>query len=224
MFYGCRCRCRRHFELFTSQSMIEFTAALHNAVARKHHMTIKRGCLYCRYSRISNRLTVDMHVQSIDSPESIDNVIIYILATLQWAKISFATLLSTFYFYLTSYARKCINYCMHCRHLKYIHYYSFNFRLFIFDHKSDAICKTIKAYNAFIYVDTPPPYSLIPNTDTQTWQESHEKLVWYTKYVWCCVIWSILNKVLQSKIGGLNLCSKFKIYFFWELATWFDWL
>ena len=181
MFYGCRrCYCRCHFASFTLQSMIEFTVALHNAVARKPHMTIKKGCLYCRYSRISNRLTVDMHVECIDSPESIDNVIIYILAMLQWAKISFATLLSTFYFYFTSDARKCINYCMHCRNLICIHYYSFNFRLFIFDHKGDSICKTIKAYNPCIYVDTPLPYSLITNTDTQTWQESHEKLFRYT--------------------------------------------
>ena len=73
MFYGC-CRCHRHFELFTLQSMIEFTVALHNAVARKPHVTIKKGYLYCRCSRISNRLTVDMIVERIDSPESIDNV------------------------------------------------------------------------------------------------------------------------------------------------------
>ena len=26
------------------------------------------------------------------------------------------------------------------------------------------------------------------------------------------------------RLGGLNLCSKFKIYFFWELASRFDWL
>jgi hypothetical protein len=174
MFYGCR-RCRRHFELFTLQSMIEFTIALHNAIARKPHMTIKKGYLYCRYSRISNRLTVDMHFQSIAFPESIDNVIIYILATLQWAKISFDTLLSTFYFYFTSDARKCINCCMHCRNLKCIHYYSFNFRLFIFDHKGDSNsnCKTIKAYNSCVYTNAPHPYSFITNTDTQTWQESH---------------------------------------------------
>ena len=54
--------------------MIEFTVALHNAVARKPHVTIKKGYLYCRCSRISNRLTVDMIVERIDSPESIDNV------------------------------------------------------------------------------------------------------------------------------------------------------
>ena len=80
MFYGCHRR-HRHFVSFYSQSMIEFTDTLHNAVARKLYMAIKKCCLYCRYRRISNRLTVDMHIKSIDSPESIDNVIIYILAT-----------------------------------------------------------------------------------------------------------------------------------------------
>ena len=39
MFYGCRCR--RHFVSFYSQSMIEFTVALHNAAARKHYLTIQ---------------------------------------------------------------------------------------------------------------------------------------------------------------------------------------
>ena len=46
MFYGCRrcyCRCRCHFASFYLQSMIEFTVALHNAVAKKPHMTIKRA-------------------------------------------------------------------------------------------------------------------------------------------------------------------------------------
>ena len=108
-----------------------------------------------------------MHVERIDTTESIDYVIIYILAMLQLAKVTLATLLSTLYCYFASDDQKCINYCMHCRKLKCIHYYSFNFRLFIFDHKSDSICKTIKAYNACIYVDTPPPYSLITNTATQ---------------------------------------------------------
>ena len=42
MFYGCRC-CRCHFELLTLQSMIEFTDALHNAVARKPYITTKRA-------------------------------------------------------------------------------------------------------------------------------------------------------------------------------------
>ena len=36
MFYGCR----HHFASFYSQSMIEFTVELHNAVARKHYLTI----------------------------------------------------------------------------------------------------------------------------------------------------------------------------------------
>ena len=136
MFYVC---CRRQFVSFYLQSMIELTVALHYAVARKPYMTIKKCCLYCRYRWISNRFTVDMHIKSIDSTESIDNVIIYILATLQWAKISFATLLSTFCFYFTSNAQKCINYCMHCRNMIFIHYYSFNFRLFMFYHKSNSM-------------------------------------------------------------------------------------
>ena len=149
MFYGfCCC----HFVSFYSQSIIEFTVALHNTVARKPYMTIKNCYLYCRYSRISNRSTVDMHVQSIDSPESIDYVIIYILATLEWAKVSFGTLLSTFYFYFTSDAWRCNNDCMHCRNLKCIHYNSFNFRLLLFDHKGGSICKTIKTYNPCGYI------------------------------------------------------------------------
>ena len=82
MFYGCHRR-HRHFVSFYSQSMIEFTDTLHNAVARKLYMAIKKCCLYCRYRRISNRLTVDMHIEPIAATESIDNVIIYILATLQ---------------------------------------------------------------------------------------------------------------------------------------------
>ena len=49
MFYGChRRRCRRHFELFTSQSMIEFTVVSHNAVARKQYLSTQ-----------SNAFTVD---------------------------------------------------------------------------------------------------------------------------------------------------------------------
>ena len=85
MFYGCRHRCHycHHFASFYSQSIIAFTVTLHNAVARMSHMTIKKACLYCRYRGISNRLTVDMHVEHIDTNESIDYVIIYIQATLQ---------------------------------------------------------------------------------------------------------------------------------------------
>jgi hypothetical protein len=40
MFYGYRRR-RRHFVSYCSQSMIEFTLALHNTVARKRYLTIK---------------------------------------------------------------------------------------------------------------------------------------------------------------------------------------
>ena len=36
MFYGCR----RHFESFYSESMIEFTVTLHNAVARQRYLRI----------------------------------------------------------------------------------------------------------------------------------------------------------------------------------------
>ena len=46
MFYGC---CYRHFVLLYSESMIEFTVTLHNAVARKCYLTIQ-----------SNTLTVDI--------------------------------------------------------------------------------------------------------------------------------------------------------------------
>jgi hypothetical protein len=41
MFHGCRRRCRRHFASFYLQSMIEFTVALHNAVARKFYLTMQ---------------------------------------------------------------------------------------------------------------------------------------------------------------------------------------
>jgi hypothetical protein len=40
MFYGCH-HCHHHFVSFYSQSMIEFTVTLQNAVARKPNMTIK---------------------------------------------------------------------------------------------------------------------------------------------------------------------------------------
>ena len=165
-------------------------------------MTIKKCYLYCRYSWISNRSTVDMHVQSIDSPESIDYVIIYILATLEWAKVSFWTLLITFYFYFTSDAWKRNNDCMHCRNLKCIHYNSFNFRLLIFDHKGDSICKTIKTYNPCGYICWYTSSIFLDNKHSHTisWQESHEKLVRYTSYMWYCVVWSIFNKVFSSII------------------------
>ena len=41
MFYGCHRRCRHHFASFYSQSMIEFTVSLCNAVARKSYLTIQ---------------------------------------------------------------------------------------------------------------------------------------------------------------------------------------
>ena len=47
-----------------------------------------------------------MHVEHIDAAERIDYVNIYILATLEWAKVSLATLLSTFYCYFASDAGK----------------------------------------------------------------------------------------------------------------------
>jgi hypothetical protein len=43
-----------------------------------------------------------MNVEHIDTTGSIDYVIIYILAMLQWAKVSFATVLSTFNCYFAS--------------------------------------------------------------------------------------------------------------------------
>ena len=108
-----------------------------------------------------------MNVELFAATESIDYVIIYVQATLQWTKVSFATLWSTFYYWFASDDQKCINYCTHCRKLKCIHYYSFNFRLFMFYYKSDSICKTITSYNTFIYFDTPLLYCLITNTVTQ---------------------------------------------------------
>ena len=87
-----------------------------------------------------------MNIERNAATESIDYIIIYIEAMLQWVKISIATLLSTFYCYFASDDRKCINYCSHCRKLKCIHYYSFNFRQNTFYHKSDSICKTIPTY------------------------------------------------------------------------------
>ena len=116
---------------------------------------------------MSNRLTVDMHVECIDTPEGTDHVIIFILAMLQWAKVSLAILLSTFYCYFASDDQKCINYCTHCRKLKCIHYYSCNFRLFTIHYERDSICKAFTTYNPCIFADTPLLYSLITNIATQ---------------------------------------------------------
>ena len=110
-----------------------------------------------------------MHFEHIDTTESIDYVIIYILALLQWAKVSLETLLSTFYYYFASDAWIYIHYCMHCRKLKCIHYSysSCNFRLFTFYYKSNPFCATCTTYNPCVYVDAPLPYSLITNIATQ---------------------------------------------------------
>ena len=51
--------------------------------------------------------------------------------------------------------------------LKCIHYYSCNFRLFMFYYKSNSMYKTFTTCNPCIYVDTPLSYSLITNTATQ---------------------------------------------------------
>ena len=145
MSYACCC----HFVSFYSQSMIEITVTLHNAVARKRYLTIQ-----------SNTFTVDIdgfqtdwhlicmsNALMLNAQSIIDNVNTYIEATLQWTKVSYATLLITFYCYFASDAWKCINYCTHCRKLKGIHYYSCNFRLFTLYYKSDSICKTFTTYS-----------------------------------------------------------------------------
>ena len=48
-----------------------------------------------------------MHFEYIYYAESIDYVNTYILAMLQWTKVSFATLLSAFYKYFAPDAHKC---------------------------------------------------------------------------------------------------------------------
>ena len=115
-----------------------------------------------------------------------------------WTNVSFATLLSTFLTTLLFDAWKCINYCTHCRNLKCIHYYSFNFRLFIFDHKGNSVCETIKTFNPSEYKCWYTSSIFLDNKHSHTisCQESHEKLVSYTSYMWYCVVWSILNKAL----------------------------
>ena len=109
---------------------------------------------------------------------------------------------------------KCINYCMHCRKLKCIHYSSCNFILFTFHHKRDSICKTITPYNLCGYKCWYTSSILLDNkpSDTISWQESHEKLVRYTSYVWYCVISSILNKVCKSNIYAYILIPKHTYY------------
>ena len=84
------------FVSFYLQSMIELTVVFHNAVARKRYLTIQ-----------SNTFTVDIDGFQTDwhlictlnafmmlkAESIIDNVNTYIKATLQWTKVSYATLL-----------------------------------------------------------------------------------------------------------------------------------
>ena len=147
-----------------------------------------------------------MHFEYIYYAESIDYVNTYILAMLQWTKVSFATVLSTFYCYFASDAWKCINYCTHCRKLKCIHYYSCNFRLFTFCYRSDSICKAFTTYNPCWYVYRLicwyAPSIFLDNKYSYTisWRESLEKLVRYTTYRQYCVVWAMFNKLFESDI------------------------
>ena len=147
--------------------MIEFTVPLHNVVARKQYMIIIKFCLYCRYRRISNRLTVDMHIKSIDSPESIDNVIIYILVTcheqmyhlqLYWAH-SIATLL-----WMPRNATMIV--CMVETWNAFIVHLILDF-LHLTTKTTPSVRPSQHPIHEDIYVDTPLPYSLITNTATQ---------------------------------------------------------
>ena len=141
------------------------------------------------------QMTIDMHIESFDTAESIDYVTINIQAMLQWTKISFATLLSTFYIYFASNAWKCIHYCTHCRKLKSIHHYSYNLETLHFTTKNNSFCKTFTTYNPSKIVDTPLPYSMITDTATQflgrnLWQNS---LGWVTTYVRYFLVWAIFS-------------------------------
>ena len=149
---------------------------------------------------MSNRLTVDMHVEHINTTESIDHVITYILAMPQWAKVSLATLLSTLYCYFASDDQKRICYCTHCRKLKCIHYYSCNFRFFTFNYKSGSICKTITTYYAWRFICWYTYYIFLDNkySHTISWRESFAKLIRYTTYVGYWAVWAILNTLFES--------------------------
>ena len=148
--------------------MIEFTVPLHNVVARKQYMIIIMFCLYCRYRRISNRLTVDMHIKSIGSPESIDNVIIYILATcheqmyhlqLYWAH-SLATLLQMP-------RNASIIVCIVETWNAFIIIHLILDFLHLTTKSTPSVSPSQHIIHVDIYVDTPLPYSLTPNTTTQ---------------------------------------------------------
>ena len=98
-----------------------------------------------------------------------DNVIIFILATLQWAKVSLATLMSTFYYYFASDDQKCINYFIVCIIENWYAFIILHeiFRHFLFNYKNYSFCASFTTYNPSIYIDTPLPYPLITSTSTQ---------------------------------------------------------
>ena len=127
----------------------------------------------------------------LDTAYSHNLVIIYILATLQWANVSFASLLSTFYHYFASDDQKCINYCMHCRKLKCIHYYSCIFRLFTFDYTRGSNCKGFTTYNLCKLVDTPLPNYLITNTVTQFLVGHLPRNLFDRLHMWDTVVWAM---------------------------------
>ena len=161
--------------------MIEFTVILHNAVARKQYLTIQSATFTVDIYRFQTDWQLICTSKSIDTTEGIDYVIISILAMLQWAKVSFKTVLSTFYFYFASDDRKCINYCMHCRKLKCIHRYSCNSRLITFHYKCGSICKAFtNIHSIYICWDTSSIFLENKCSHTISWWESLEKLVRYT--------------------------------------------
>ena len=69
------------------------------------------GNTIVRPSVVYETYEIESHILTNAATESIDYVIIYVEATLQWVKVSIATLLMTFYCYSASDDRKCIYYC-----------------------------------------------------------------------------------------------------------------
>ena len=116
---------------------------------------------------MSNGLPVDLHVECIDATEGIDHVIIYILAMLQWSKVSLATVLITFYCYFASDDRKCIHYCTHCRKLNAFIILHVILDFLCFTTNVTPSVRPSQIYNPCVYVDAPLPCSLIANTATQ---------------------------------------------------------
>ena len=200
--------------------MIEFTVILHNAVARKNYLTIQ-----------SNAFTVDIDGFQTDwQLKCMPNVLMQLKElTMSFSilklhfneqKVSFVTLLSTFYNYFTSGDRKCINYCIHCR----------NWNTFIiFNVILDFLHFTTKAtpslrpsqhdMHADINVDTPPPYSLITNTVTQFLGRNLMKNL-LGKYVRWCVDWGILNEVFECNIKCICFYSETYLLLSGWIATW----